>query len=740
MRALATIALLTFLALLSAQEAHAGGGPETTLVVVNADSPLSWKVANEYARGRRIPATHLCPVTGIPNLLRIDIDFFRDHLWKQIETYITTNGLQEEIDGIAYSVDFPFGVNYAKDFTLGPEDKLNLPPVASLTGVTYLHRLVKLKSKSYLALDVNRYCRLDTGGQLLPGHAFRNGQAWDRQRLPEDASDDPEALHRYMPAVLLGHTGIQGNTTAEILNYLGRGQMCDGRKPTGTVYLMNNKDVRATTRAPQFEKLIEALKAVGGKAVVLTQGEDGQDGKVPQGKDDVLGCVAGIAGFNWPDSKSTMLPGAIAEHLTSFGAQLDGSGQTKITEFLRAGAVGSSGTVAEPYALWQKFPLSSLHVHYREGCSLAESFFQSVAGPYQLLVVGDPLARPFALFAGVELVPPTAKGPWTGTVELRAHLTPAPGTEIAVVEWWLDGQRLGQVAPDAAFALDTTAHPVGEHELRIVAVEGSLVATRSSITQVVEFGTGGAAPTIKGSKKATPWGETLQLSGKAASGVEVVVRSGYRVLATAKRTSSSSWKAEIDTRLLGEGTTTVQAHATSPDGVVALSAFFDVEVGPPEGASKTSRRPKKKKSKAAAPPKAGQGLQATIETDDGAEHELLVATLGDTGKQGFVEAVRAGVKGKLKSIHLEGEIFAEVDGVYRLAILAAGKLAIDVRGSSVFEAEGLVQDKQAYTAVGLKAGWHKIEIDYEPSGDGDLNLWWGGAVVTTPLAGALLRP
>ena len=36
-------------------------------------------------------------------------------------------------------------------------------------------------------------------------------------------------------------------------------------------------------------------------------------------------------------------------------------------------------------------------LHYARGCSLAESFYQSISGPYQLLIVGDPLCQPWAV-------------------------------------------------------------------------------------------------------------------------------------------------------------------------------------------------------------------------------------------------------------------------------------------------------------------------------------------------------
>ena len=121
------------------------------------------------------------------------------------------------------------------------------------------------------------------------------------------------------------------------------------------------------------------------------------DGSLPQGRDDVLGLVAGSAGFDWPASQSRILPGAICEHLTSFGGVMqENAGQTPLTEFLRHGGALSSGTVTEPYAIAAKFPLPFLHDHYAQGCSAAEAFYQSLSGPYQLLIVGDPLCTPWA--------------------------------------------------------------------------------------------------------------------------------------------------------------------------------------------------------------------------------------------------------------------------------------------------------------------------------------------------------
>lgn len=741
-RPLALLAVLLALAVLGAPTARAGGGPETTLIVVNEDSPTSWRIANTYARLRGIPATNLCPIPAPPSLLVIKVDAFRERIWKPIAEYLAKHELTGVIDTIAYSADFPFGVDYRADFDMKPPKKgtqnLNWPPVASLTGMTYLHRHVLAKNRRYLDLNVNQYLRVDRDGEMMPGHGFRHAYAWMAgNEKPELLPDDTETPDRYVLSTMLGFTGIQGNTVPEIERYLAAAAKADGTSPDGTVYLMANKNVRATTRMPQFDDTAKALKRLGAKVEILEAGKDGQDGKCPIGKGDVMGCVAGIAGFNWTGSKSTLMPGAIAEHLTSFGARFDGSGQTKISEYLRAGAAGSSGAVAEPYALWQKFPLATLHVHYREGCSLAESFFQTVAGPYQLLVIGDPLARPYATFAEVSCeVPKKAKG----TVTLDAKVTPPEGKSIRAVQWWLGGRPIGETAPGEAFAFDSTAHADGEHELRVVAIEDSAIETRSSAILRLTIANGSRSMTIKPPKEVMPWGETLRLTGRASGLKDVVVVSGHRELGTPKRVGSSLWKLELDTRLLGEGITTVQARGTTKDGAVVLSPFAEIEVGPPgTGDAKKKPRRKKKPSKDDAKGGSKGGLRIVAVDAKGKEHTFVMPIVGNQGKQRFLTELRTKVKGNPKSIRLEGEVEVKTDGTYRFAINATGALGMRVGDRMILNAEDLTFDRQAYAAASLTAGWHPIKVTYEPKGNGDLSIWLGGDTVSGPLMGKAVR-
>ena len=91
------------------------------------------------------------------------------------------------------------------------------------------------------------------------------------------------------------------------------------------------------------------------------------------------------------------VPGALADHLTSFGGQLDGkSGQMSALEWIASGATASYGTVSEPCSHPQKFPHPQvLLLHYLQGSTAIEAYWKSVAWPQQGVFIGEPLAAPF---------------------------------------------------------------------------------------------------------------------------------------------------------------------------------------------------------------------------------------------------------------------------------------------------------------------------------------------------------
>lgn len=92
-------------------------------------------------------------------------------------------------------------------------------------------------------------------------------------------------------------------------------------------------------------------------------------------------------------------PGALADHLTSYGGRLTApNGQSSALEWIAAGATASHGTASEPCNHLQKFPHPALLLaHYTQGATALEAYARSVAWPQQSVFIGEPLAAPFPL-------------------------------------------------------------------------------------------------------------------------------------------------------------------------------------------------------------------------------------------------------------------------------------------------------------------------------------------------------
>src|SRR5690606_33177530 len=132
-----------------------------------------------------------------------------------------------------------------------------------------------------------------------------------------------------------------------------------------------------------------AITSRGGTASTLS-------GVLPENHNDCLGIVTGWADPDIDGAPMTLLPGAFADHLTSWAATFDINNQTKISAWIRRGASGSAGTVEEPCNYPGKFPHANLHAFYFQGLSLGEAYFRSLGHlPFQGLFIGDPLTRPF---------------------------------------------------------------------------------------------------------------------------------------------------------------------------------------------------------------------------------------------------------------------------------------------------------------------------------------------------------
>jgi hypothetical protein len=475
------------------------------------------------------------------------------------------------------------------------------------------------------------------------------------------------------------------------------------------------------TRQPLFTATIEELAKRGRKAKILSKSKgrdkDKQNGIIPLGKSDVIGAVVGYTDYKWSKSGSRLLPGAIAETLTSYGGDFHNHKQTKLTEFLRHGAAGSSGAVMEPLSFQEKFPVPLLHAYYADGCSLAESFYQSIFVPYQLVIVGDPLARPFAQFAEVKLQSPDTVGVWSGSVTLVPDVQAAATKGIAKVELWVDGQLVAEAPMGEPISWDTRGVEDGYHDLRLVAIEDSLVETRSSGRFSISVDNGGRHVQIGNISRAAFYGDDVVISGTAVGVERVGIYQGYRQLAAAE-VRGGRWRSVINSVELGSGPVFLQARAASDAGAVQ-SAPVKTVVGEPARIA-----PLADLSSPIA------NIKATIHLPNG---------------ETYLERTKS-VNGLLKKLHrqkvkpdrvtIEGYFEIGTPGFYQLLVVSKAGTSISIDNKALPQIEKSKGLRESFFPLGLEAGWYKLQLDIEkPRGISNPKLLLEGTEVTKVLTG-----
>lgn len=350
---------------LSAVHVHGALSPDQVLVVANKHSEASVEVAEYWMELRDIPESHLLelkvPDSTVNDAGTISMSDFTKYILSPTEKFIRKKHLESTILALVYSVDLPIRVNHN--------------PALSIMGATLL-RGKKADSTT-----------VKNGKWASPYFISPRPQAKDPVPIPLNKRAMPFLTGHPIPSMMLGYIGTNGNTVAEVKSGLKRAVQADGTNPKGGIYFMENKnDPRTTCRAWQFPLAIEELEA---------RGQTAQGGPPPAGA-PILGIMAGqpwIKTMNW---KENLVPGALCSHLTSCAAIFHNKDQTKATDWIRAGAAATCGTITEPYAIWTKFPTAHIYMHYIKGATTLECYYRSIRCPLQTLLLGDPLCAPFA--------------------------------------------------------------------------------------------------------------------------------------------------------------------------------------------------------------------------------------------------------------------------------------------------------------------------------------------------------
>ena len=171
---------------------------------------------------------------------------------------------------------------------------------------------------------------------------------------------------------------------------IDRGSVSGFSAPNASAYYLQTSEAARNSRAGFFPPSGVVSQR---KLTIKNIKADSLDGAK-----DIMVYQTGIARVAKLDTLH-FLPGALADHLTSFGGDLRGNGQMSSQRWLEAGATASYGTVTEPCNYWQKFPNSTVLLrHYLSGVTALEAYWRSVAWPAKGLFIGDPLAAPYARY------------------------------------------------------------------------------------------------------------------------------------------------------------------------------------------------------------------------------------------------------------------------------------------------------------------------------------------------------
>lgn len=524
--------------------------PRNVLLLINAGSMDSKEVANHFVQLRHIPAKNVVYL-DLPDKVygaraELSRDEFLAWVWEPAWKAIWERSLEHDILAWVYSADFPV--------------KIEGDPPVSLQGITF------------------------TGGQSVNSEVIKKGTIlspyFTGPDRPKGLAAPTRSFEQYYehlqgkiatPSMMLGYTGARGMKVVDIIGNLQRGVASDGTRPEGRIYLVEGSDVRARCRAWQFPAVKQQLKDMNIQAAIVPS--------PPVGKSEIMGNMAGTATVD-PRSMGTFRAGCMADHLTSFGAAFVFPEQTKITEWLQAGATASAGTVSEPFALWTKFPHARFFVHYASGCSMIESFYQALAAPMQTLLLGEPLARPWADPVSMSLVNLQA-GAISGKARFTFHTQPEYGPDLVRVMVYMDDNPFDGLVGKSVIEFDGRELSDGYHELSVVAYYDrgaqAVPLTAACSFVVNNKGRSVALSTSAGNTNADLYHPlALQLSVAGSNAISFEITSAGRVI---KEGSWPTKEIRVDPAVPGPGPVTFEARVRFDDSTVVASPPLVLTIG-----------------------------------------------------------------------------------------------------------------------------------------------------------------
>src|SRR5882724_10554120 len=258
------------------------------------------------------------------------------------------------------------------------------------------------------------------------------------------------------------------------------GVLSDGTFPTQTVYLAKSSDVNRNVRYITFDNAIFNTRLRSNYSMQRTNTD----------LNWIFGSCLGLQQGVQRDASmpgTTFVPGSMADDLTSYGGNIfEPADHLKILQYLTFGAAGGYGTVSEPCNYLEKFPSPQNYFYQSRGFSLAECYYQSLTNPYQGLIVGEPLAAPFAQPASGSWGLP-ANAALSGTTNLFVQFTPSDLQHpVQQIDLFLDGlwfQTITNIGPTRSNLLNVTLN--GQSMSYLIPLNATIKSVASNLTSLL---------------------------------------------------------------------------------------------------------------------------------------------------------------------------------------------------------------------------------------------------------------
>ncbi len=402
------IGVLVFL-WLALVNSFAGGSGLNVVVIVNTNSANSLQLGNHYCEQRQVPPQNVLRIgwtNGSTSWARTNFDA---RVRAPLNALLASRQLTNQIEFVLLSMDIPYRVTEQTGAT-------DTSGINSTTAVLFYG----------FKADGCTTCPAGYPSCNLPSvssNSYAGSEDIYRQTPPISAASNSWL------AMMLTSSNL-----AEAKAIVDRGVASDSSFPTQSVYLIHYEgDTIRGMRDAKYDDSIFDNRLRGAANVIRV------DASSPNGLGYQFGSQFGLSIFNL--SPGLFAPGAMADNLTSYGGYLfDTLGQIIALKYLAAGATASYGTVVEPCAYYEKFPSPRNYFYQARGFSIAECYYQSLTNPFQGILVGEPLAAPFARPAagGWNAIP--AGAVLAGTTNLGLHFEAADASRpVQQVDLFVDG-------------------------------------------------------------------------------------------------------------------------------------------------------------------------------------------------------------------------------------------------------------------------------------------------------------